>query len=88
MLGKEVRMQRLFNRKPGKILVIATDHAIGWGVIPGIDAIKAVMEKIVRGRPGRHNHDQRHRPEGVSSLCRRDTFHNEVHLVFAVSTGL
>ena len=51
MLGKEVRMKRLFNKKSGKILVIAMDHAIGWGVISGIDTIKAIMEKIVSACP-------------------------------------
>lgn len=50
-LGKEVRMRRLYNTKSGKILVIALDHAIGWGVVPGIDDIAAVMEKIVAAQP-------------------------------------
>ena len=50
-LGKEVRLKRLFNSKSGNILVIALDHAIGWGVIPGIDDIHKTMEKIVKAKP-------------------------------------
>ncbi|MHB1252829.1 MAG: class I fructose-bisphosphate aldolase [Candidatus Humimicrobiaceae bacterium] len=49
--GKEVRMRRLFNEKSGKILVIALDHAIGWGVIEGIDKINETMEKIIMAEP-------------------------------------
>ncbi|MBM3705070.1 MAG: fructose-bisphosphate aldolase [Actinobacteria bacterium] len=49
--GKEVRMRRLFNKKSGKILVIALDHAVGWGVIEGIDRINETMEKIIEAQP-------------------------------------
>jgi len=51
ILGKEVRLNRLFNRKSGNILVIALDHAIGWGVLPGIDEIHKTMELIVKAGP-------------------------------------
>jgi len=50
-LGKEVRLSRLFNSKSGNILVIALDHAIGWGVVPGIEEIHSTMEKIVEAQP-------------------------------------
>lgn len=50
-LGKEVRRNRLFNKESGNILVIALDHAVGWGVIPGIEDIHATMEKIVEAQP-------------------------------------
>ena len=51
ILGKEVRLNRLFNKKSGNILVIALDHAIGWGVLPGIDDIDKTMEKIIQAEP-------------------------------------
>ncbi|MBN1427082.1 MAG: fructose-bisphosphate aldolase [Anaerolineae bacterium] len=51
LLGKQVRLNRLFNRKSGNILVIALDHAIGWGILPGIDDISRTMEKIVEAEP-------------------------------------
>ena len=50
-LGKEVRRNRLFNPKSGNILVIALDHAVGWGVIPGIDHLQQTLEKIVEAQP-------------------------------------
>ncbi len=50
-LGKQVRLNRLFNKDSGNILVIALDHAIGWGVIPGIDDIHKTMEKIIEAKP-------------------------------------
>ena len=50
-LGKKVRLNRLFNRESGNILVIALDHAVGWGVIPGIDTIEETMEAVVQARP-------------------------------------
>jgi class I fructose-bisphosphate aldolase len=51
MLGKLVRMNRLFNSGSGNILVIALDHAVGWGVIPGIEDMKKTMEKIIESAP-------------------------------------
>ena len=50
-LGKDVRLRRLYNSKSGKILVIALDHAVGWGVMPGIENIAATMEKIIEAQP-------------------------------------
>ena len=50
-LGKQVRLNRLFNKKSGNILVIALDHAVGWGVIQGVDTIHKTMEKIVQAQP-------------------------------------
>ena len=49
--GKEVRMNRLFNKKSGKILVIALDHAVGWGVIEGINKIEETMAVIIKAEP-------------------------------------
>lgn len=51
MLGKEVRLNRLFSKKSGNILVIALDHAIGWGVLKGIENINKTMEIIVEAEP-------------------------------------
>jgi len=51
VLGKQVRLNRLFNKKSGNILVVALDHAIGWGVLPGIDDIHRTMEKIIEAKP-------------------------------------
>jgi len=50
-LGKEVRMRRLFNKDSGKILVIALDHAVGWGMIDGIKKIDETIKEIVSADP-------------------------------------
>ncbi len=50
-LGKRIRMERLFNQRSGNTLVIALDHAVGWGVIPGIEEIEATVKKIVKAKP-------------------------------------
>lgn len=46
-LGKQVRMNRIFRNKSGKALIIALDHAIGWGVIPGIERIQETVDMMV-----------------------------------------
>jgi len=51
LLGKAIRLNRLFNRKSGNILVIAMDHPVGWGVIEGIGRIADAMAAIVKARP-------------------------------------
>ena len=51
MLGKEVRMNRLFANESGNVLVIALDHAVGWGVLEGIDDIKRALDKVAEGEP-------------------------------------
>lgn len=50
-LGEKVRMNRLFNKKSGKILVIALDHPIGWGMLDGIKKIGETIEKIIPSGP-------------------------------------
>lgn len=50
-LGKAIRMRRLFNRESGKILVIALDHGIAWGVLPGIEHIGSLMEEVISAKP-------------------------------------
>ncbi len=51
MLGKDVRMNRLFANESGNVLVIALDHAVGWGVLDGIDDIKRTLDKVAEGEP-------------------------------------
>lgn len=46
-LGKQVRLNRLFSNKSGRSLIIALDHAIGWGVIPGIENIQKTVDEMV-----------------------------------------
>ena len=50
-LGKEVRLRRLFNKKSGHLLAIALDHAIGWGVIEGIEKIQETVDIVAAAEP-------------------------------------
>jgi class I fructose-bisphosphate aldolase len=51
LLGKEIRMARLLNRTSGKLLTIAMDHAIAWGVLAGIQKIQDSVDLIVQSEP-------------------------------------
>lgn len=50
-LGKKIRLSRIIEQKTGKTVVVAMDHAIAHGVIPGIDHIKETMAEVLKGRP-------------------------------------
>ena len=51
MLGKEIRLNRLKNRKSGRMLGVMIDHPISRGVLPGIEDIENKLEQIVQGKP-------------------------------------
>lgn len=51
MLGKEIRLKRLIPTEDNKYLGVTVDHAIGRGVLQGLDNIDTTLEKIVRGNP-------------------------------------
>jgi len=50
-LGKKIRMHRLLNKVSGNMLVIALDHAIGWGVLPGIENMQKILEEVIEAEP-------------------------------------
>lgn len=50
-LGKEIRLNRLFNRESGRLLAITLDHAIARGVLPGLVDVKAAVAAVAAGRP-------------------------------------
>lgn len=49
-VGKEVRMCRLFHTS-GTAVSVALDHAISWGVVPGIERIGAVIDSLATVGP-------------------------------------
>lgn len=63
-LGKRVRLGRLFSQESSKLLVVALDHAIGWGVLPGIDKIQQTLDTIVEAEP-----DAVTMMKGTAQLC-------------------
>lgn len=46
-LGKQVRINRLFKNKSGRIFSVALDHAIGYGILPGIENIQNKIDIMV-----------------------------------------
>jgi len=48
-LGKQIRLSRLLRRTSGHLLAVALDHAIGWGVLPGIENMRETLDAVVRG---------------------------------------
>jgi class I fructose-bisphosphate aldolase len=50
-LGKEIRLNRLTNKKSGKFVAITVDHAIARGVLPGLINIHETVRKIAIGQP-------------------------------------
>lgn len=53
MLGKQVRMSRLINKKSNKMMAITVDHAISRGIAPmkGLQPIQKTIDAILKGRP-------------------------------------
>jgi DhnA family fructose-bisphosphate aldolase class Ia len=50
-LGKTIRIQRLKNPESGYILTIALDHAPSYGMMPGLENMRQIVEKVARGGP-------------------------------------
>ncbi|MEL4860334.1 2-amino-3,7-dideoxy-D-threo-hept-6-ulosonate synthase [Pseudoflavonifractor phocaeensis] len=51
MFGKEVRLQRLMPQGDGRYFGLTVDHAIGRGVLPGLDTIDETIRLMVEGKP-------------------------------------
>ena len=49
-LGKAIRSARLFGRD-GRTVLIAFDHAIGHGMIPGLERPKESVARFMAGEP-------------------------------------
>jgi fructose-bisphosphate aldolase, class I len=50
-LGKTIRLARLQNPASGRILTIAIDHAPSYGVMKGIEDMKATLEHVASAGP-------------------------------------
>lgn len=66
MLGKEVRMSRLVNKKSNKMMAITVDHAISRGIAPltGLHDVQSTIDKIILGRP-----DAMTLTKGIAERC-------------------
>lgn len=50
-LGKDIRLNRLFNQRTGRLMAVMLDHPITRDVMPGLIDIRTTMAKVVAGKP-------------------------------------
>mgnify|MGYP000707539858 CR=1 FL=1 len=49
MIGKEIRLERIFNRNTGKAVIVPMDHGVSAGPIMGIMDMKKAMAQVADG---------------------------------------
>ena len=49
MIGKEIRLERIINRKTGKTVIVPMDHGVSSGPIFGITDMKKAMSQMAEG---------------------------------------
>ena len=49
MLGKEIRLERVFNRNTKKTIIVPMDHGAGMGPIPGLLDLGETVDKVANG---------------------------------------
>ncbi|MGN0097855.1 MAG: fructose-bisphosphate aldolase, partial [Candidatus Methanomethylophilaceae archaeon] len=49
MFGKNVRMERIIDRKSGNAVIVPMDHGISVGPIPGLIDMKQTVSDVVEG---------------------------------------
>lgn len=63
-LGSAVRLARLKNPRSGRILTVAVDHAPSYGVLPGIEDICSVVDRVATASP-----DAMVMMKGIAARC-------------------
>lgn len=49
MIGKNIRLERIINRKTGKTVIVPMDHGVTVGPIPGLIDMKKAVDNVVNG---------------------------------------
>lgn len=49
MIGKEIRMERIFDRNTGKTVIVPMDHGVSSGPILGITNMKEAVSQVAEG---------------------------------------
>lgn len=49
MIGKDIRLERIINRKTGKTVIVPMDHGVSVGPIPGLTDMKKTIDQIATG---------------------------------------
>lgn len=50
-LGKEIRLNRLLDKRSHRYLGITVDHSMARGVMPGLEHISSLIKEIFEGKP-------------------------------------
>ncbi len=48
-LGKRIRIERIFNRKSKKTIIVPMDHGLSDGTIKGLENMAAMVDKVAKG---------------------------------------
>jgi fructose-bisphosphate aldolase/2-amino-3,7-dideoxy-D-threo-hept-6-ulosonate synthase len=48
-IGKSVRMERIMNRKTGKMIIVPMDHGVSMGPIAGLIDMPIIVDKVAEG---------------------------------------
>jgi fructose-bisphosphate aldolase/2-amino-3,7-dideoxy-D-threo-hept-6-ulosonate synthase len=48
-IGKSVRMERIMNRKTGKMIIVPMDHGVSMGPIAGLIDMPTIVDKVAEG---------------------------------------
>ncbi|MFX0076794.1 MAG: fructose-bisphosphate aldolase, partial [Candidatus Hermodarchaeota archaeon] len=48
-LGKNIRLERMFNRKSKKTIIIPLDHGLTLGTIKGLENLVDMVDKVAKG---------------------------------------
>lgn len=49
MVGKEIRLRRIFDRESGKTVIVPLDHGISLGPVKGIADIRTTVDQVAEG---------------------------------------
>ena len=49
MIGKNIRLERILNRKTGKTVIVPMDHGVTVGPIRGLIDMKKAVDNVVNG---------------------------------------
>lgn len=49
MIGKKIRIERIFNRKSGNTVIVPMDHGVTVGPVEGLTDMKSTIDRVVTG---------------------------------------
>ena len=49
MVGKKIRMERIFDRNSGRTVIVPMDHGVTLGPVPGLTDIRQTIDAVAKG---------------------------------------